>query len=323
MMKMTKRVLAACLLGSVGAMAPLAAGAAFPGQPITLVVPFPPGGGNDQIGRLLSEGLAQELKVPVVVENRAGAGGNIGVTYVARARPDGYTLAVASNQVAINTSLYSNLGYDLQSLRGVAMVAEVQFLLVANPATELRSVADVLDKVKAGKTLNHGTPGSGTPQHLSAELFNRQTGISLAHVPYRGSGPAIADVLGGHIELAFATLPAVAPHVKSGKFNGIAVTGKARSPLLPDVPTVAEAGVPGYESTTWYGVLAPAETPDDVVKTLSDALERVTSSQAFQDRLAELGYESLYLPAADMDALMAADEKKWARVINDIGLKIE
>ncbi|HWL28847.1 MAG TPA: tripartite tricarboxylate transporter substrate binding protein [Burkholderiaceae bacterium] len=309
---------------AVVALVPLLA-AAFPTQPITLVVPFPPGGGNDQVGRLVGEYLSKELDVPVVIENKGGAGGNIGTATVARATPDGYKIAIASNQVVINTSLYSNVGFDLhKDLRPVAMVADVQFLLVSNPTTGLKSVQDILSRVMTkGEQINHGTPGNGTPQHLSAELFGALTGAKLTHVPYRGSGPAIADTLGGHIQLAFGTLPAVAPHVQAQKLNAIAVTGKARSSLLPDVPTLAEAGVKGYESSTWYGILAPAKTPDDIVTTLSNAIKRVSGSAEFQEKLSKLGYDTRYLNAKDMDAVMKADEAKWAKIIKDVGIKIE
>lgn len=303
----------------------LASASAFPTKPITLVVPFPPGGGNDQVGRLVGDYLSKELSVPVVVENKGGAGGNIGTAAAARSAPDGYTIAIASNQVVINTSLYSNVGFDLhKDLRPVAMVADVQFLLVSHPSTGLKSVDDILTTVKVkGEQLNHGTPGNGTPQHLSAELFSVLTGAKLTHVPYRGSGPAIADTLGGHIQLAFGTLPAVAPHVQARNLNAIAVTGAARSSLLPQVPTMAEAGVAGYESSTWYGILAPAKTPDDVVATLTGALKRVTDSAEFQQKLAELGYETRYLDANEMQSVMNADEAKWARIIKDVGIKVE
>jgi len=306
------------------ALAPVLASAAFPSQPITLVVPFPPGGGNDQIGRLVGEHLATELKVPVVIDNKGGAGGNIGTGLVARAKPNGYTLVIASNQVVINTSLYSDVGFDLhKDLRPVSMIADVQFLLVANPATGLKQASDIISRVKGGAPINHGTPGSGTPQHLSAELFGALTGARLTHVPYRGSGPAIADVLGGHIEVAFATLPAVAPHVQTHKLTAIAVTGKARSPLLPDVPTLAESGVTGYESSTWYGLLAPAQTPDDVIQAYSAALDRIVNSATFRDQLSKLGYETRYLGPDAMGKVMDADEAKWAEIIKHVGIKVE
>jgi len=306
------------------ALAPVLASAAFPVKPITLVVPFPPGGGNDQIGRLVGEHLATELKVPVVIENKGGAGGNIGTGLVARAAPDGYTIVIASNQVVINTSLYADVGFDLhKDLRPVSMIADVQFLLVSNPATGLKQASDIIARAKNGEMINHGTPGNGTPQHLSAELFSALAQAPLTHVPYRGSGPAIADVLGGHIELAFATLPAVAPHVRAHKLTAIAVTGKSRSPLLPEVPTLAESGVKGYESSTWYGLLAPAQTPDDVIQVYAQALDRIVNSQAFRDQLGELGYETRYLAPDAMKQVMASDEAKWAEIIKNVGIKVE
>lgn len=305
------------------ALAPMLA-AAFPTKPITLVVPFPPGGGNDQIGRLVGEHLSKELKVPVVIENKGGAGGNIGTGLVARAKPDGYTVVIASNQVVINTSLYTDVGFDLhKDLRPVSMIADVQFLLVSNPATGLKQASDVIERVKGGALINHGTPGNGTPQHLSAELFGALAKAPLTHVPYRGSGPAIADVLGGHIELAFATLPAVAPHVQAQKLTALAVTGKARSALLPDVPTLAESGVKDYESSTWYGLLAPSQTPDDVIKVYANALERIVKSQSFQDQLSKLGYETRYLDPDAMKQVMDSDEAKWAAIIKNVGIKVE
>lgn len=299
--------------------------AAYPDKPVKIVVPFTPGGGNDQLGRMLADKLSRVTGTPFVVDNRAGAGGNLGGELVSRSQPDGYTLLMASNQVVINPSLYPKIGFDVMTdLTPVAMIAEVQFLLVANPSTGLKSVADIIaaEKNAPGK-LNHGTPGNGTPQHLAAELFNSTAGTSLTHVPYRGSGPAIADLLGGQIQLAFGTLPSVESYARAGKLTTIASTGKARSSLLPNVPTVAEVGLKNYEASTWYGLLAPAATPKAVLATLSKTLNDVMQDPDFRKQLSSAGFEPLYMAPAAMAELMKTDSMKWQKVVKQTGVKLD
>lgn len=325
-MNMRKLIVGVRVLVAAGfATLAMATNAAYPDKPVKLIVPFPPGGGNDQVGRLLAERLSQVTSAQFIVENRGGAGGNIGADMVARSAPDGYTLLVASNQVVINPALYQKMTFDvMKDFTPVAMVADVQFILVANPGVKVKTVADVigLDKKSPG-TLNHGTPGNGTPQHLAAELFNTTAGTSLTHIPYKGTGPAMSDLLGGQIQLAFATLPAALPHVKDGKLAPIGVTGKSRSSLLPDVPSIVESGVKGYEATTWYGILAPAGTDAAVIATLQKAIQTVMADPEFRKRLDERGFEPRFMTGAAMSVEMKADSVKWARIVKATNVKLD
>ncbi|HEV2042208.1 MAG TPA: tripartite tricarboxylate transporter substrate binding protein [Casimicrobiaceae bacterium] len=324
MMKALKNFARISLLALFSAVS-LCSFAAYPDRPVKIIVPFPPGGGNDQLGRLIGEKLSQTTAQPFVIENRGGAGGNLGAEVAARAAPDGYTLLMASNQVVINPSLYKDMRFDImKDLVPVAMIADVQFLLVVNPDVKVKSISELiaLDKQSKGK-LNHGTPGSGTPQHLAAELFNSMAGTSLVHVPYKGSGPAISDLLGGQIQVAFATLPSVEAYAKAGRLTPIALTGKSRSPLLPDVPTIAEAGVKGYEASTWYGLLAPAGTPKAVLDLLEKDIRAALNDPEFRKRLVGLGFEPRFATGTEMTQIMKTDMAKWAKIVKDTNVKLE
>ena len=306
-------------------MVSLCSVAAYPDKPVKIVVPFAPGGGNDQLGRLIAEKLTQITSIPFVIENRGGAGGNLGAEIVSRSLPDGYTLLMASNQVVINPSLYTKMGFDVMTdLTPVAILADVQFLLVANPELKIKSVSELiaLDKKSPGK-LNHGTPGSGTPQHLSAQLFNFMAGTTLVHVPYKGTGPAIVDLLGGQIQLAFGTLPAVEPYAKTGRLTPLALTGTTRSSLFPDVPTLAEAGVSGYESSTWYGLVAPAGTPKAILTLLEKNIQVALSDPEFKKRLIGLGFEPHFATGTEMTKIMKSDLLKWSKIIKDTNVKLD
>jgi len=295
----------------------------FPSKPIRLVVPFSPGGGNDTLAREVAPRLAEKLGQPVVVENKPGAGGNIGADIVAKAPSDGYTLLMASNQVVINPSLYSNMSFDvLRDLKPIGFIADVQFALVAHPSVKANSVTELIQQAKA-QPLHHGTPGTGTPQHLAAEAFNRMTDVKLIHIPYRGTGPMTADLVGGQIELSFATLPSVEAYIKSGRLKALGVTGKKRSPLLPDVPTVAEAGVKGYDVSTWYGLLIPRNTPAAASQKLEAALQEVMGQPDMRNSIATKGFEPRFVTAKDADQLMRNDFEAWAAIIKDAQLKIE
>lgn len=323
-MKALKHVKRAALV-AVFSVASFSGFAAYPEKPVKIIVPFAPGGGNDQLGRLIAERLTKTTSTAFVIDNRGGAGGNLGAEIVSRSLPDGYTLLMASNQVVINPSLYPKMGFDvMKDLTPVAMLADVQFLLVANPELKVKSVPELiaLDKKSPGK-LNHGTPGSGTPQHLSAELFNSMAGTALVHVPYKGTGPAIADLLGGQVQLAFGTLPAVEPYAKTGRLIPLAITGTSRSPLLPDVPTIAEAGVKGYESSTWYGLLAPADTPKSILDVLEKHIQGALNDPEFRKRLLGLGFEPHFTTGTDMTKVMKADMAKWSKIIKDTNVKLD
>jgi tripartite-type tricarboxylate transporter receptor subunit TctC len=291
-MKALKHVKRAALVAALS-LASFCSFAAYLEKPVKIIVPFPPGGGNDQLGRLIAEKLAKITSNTFVIDNRAGAGGNLGAELVSRPSPDGYTLQMASNRVVINPSLYPKMGIDvIKDLPPIAMIADVQFLLVANPELKIKSVPELvaMDKKSHGK-LNHGTPGNGTPQHLSTQLFNSMAGTSLVHVPYKGSGPAIADLLGGQIQLAFGTLPTFEPHAKTGRLIPLALTGTSRSPILPDVPTMAEADVKGYEPSTWYGLVAPADTPKSILDVLEKHIQAAVNAPEFRKWLLGLEFE--------------------------------
>jgi len=295
----------------------------FPNQPIRLVVPFSPGGGNDTLAREVAPRLSALLGQSVVVENKPGAGGNIGADYVAKSAGDGYTVLMASNQVVINPSLYADMSFDvLKDLKPIGLVADVQFALVRNDKITVNEVPELIQLSKTSN-LHHGTPGMGTPQHLAAEVFNRMTGAALAHVPYRGTGPMIADLVGGQIELAFATLPSVDGFIKEGRLRALAVTGSNRSPLLPDVPTIEEAGVKGYSVSTWYGLLVPRSTPDEVSGRLESALREVMQQDEALKSIAAKGFEPKFVAASDADRIMKDDFQKWESAIKDAQITLD
>src|SRR5438552_17792116 len=255
----------------------------YPARPVRMIVAYPPGGGTDIVGRLVAQKLGESLGQSVVVENRGGASGNIGTELAARAAPDGYTILmgnVAPN--AINVSLFKNLPYDpVADFAPVSLVASTPNILVVHPSTQARTVKEVVALVKANPgTLNFASAGVGSSSHLAGELFRILAGADIVHVPYKGAGPAMVDVLSGQIQLYFATMPAAMPHVKSGKLAPVAVTSSRRSQALPDLPTTAEAGVPGYEASTWYGVLAPAYTPAAVIARLHDDTLKILAASA-------------------------------------------
>src|SRR5467141_3678641 len=285
--------LKACALAAAAVAANVHADA-YPARPIRMIVAFPPGGGTDIVGRMLAQKLGETLGQNVIVENHGGAGGNIGTELAARAAPDGYTLLmgnVAPN--AINVSLFKGLPFDpVADFAPVSLVASTPNILVVHPSTPARTVKEViaLAKAKPG-TLNFASAGVGSSSHLAGELFRILAGADIVHVPYKGAGPAMVDVLSGQVQLYFATMPAAMPHVKSGKLVPVAVTSARRSQALPDLPTIAESGVPGYEASTWYGVLAPAHTPSAVVARLHGNIVKVLADAALHARLADQGFD--------------------------------
>ena len=319
-------VLAASVLagGASHAEAQTASGR-FPNKPIRFIVPFPPGGGNDILARMLGPKLADALGESVVIDNRPGAGGNLGTDQAARAPADGYTIVIASNQVTINPGLGQKLPFDIEKhFTPIALAASVPMLLVVHPSLPVRNVAEfiALAKTQPGK-LNHGTPGNGTPQHLAFELFNRLAGADVVHIPYKGTGPAMADLLGGQVQAAFATLASVAPHVQSGKLRALAVATGSRSPLMPEVPTVAESGVPGYDVPLWYSILAPAGTPAEAVTRLADELRKIIESAETRDRMVGQGFQPGYIGPADAQALIRRDVLRWQQIGRETGIRIE
>jgi tripartite-type tricarboxylate transporter receptor subunit TctC len=246
----------------------------FPDRSIRFVVPFPPGGGNDILARAIAPRLADAFGQSVVVDNRAGAGGNIGSEFVAKSAPDGYTILMASNQVTINPWLDNNVPFDIEKdFVAVAQVASVPMVLVINPSIPATDLKSFIALVKADPSkFNHSTPGTGTAQHIAFEVFNYYAGVKVTHVPYKGTGPAIADLIGGQVQSAIGTMASLEQHVKAGKLRALGVTTAVRSAAMPEVPTIAEAALPGFEVPLWYSILAPAQTPKGIVEKLS--LER-------------------------------------------------
>ncbi|OZI21308.1 hypothetical protein CAL26_11575 [Bordetella genomosp. 9] len=313
--------------GAPGSPAGKADGAAnFPDRPVKLIVPFPPGGGTDILARPLAQKLGEKWKQPVIIENRAGAGGNIGTDAAARAPADGYTIVLGTvGTHAINQSLYRNLSYDAtRDFTAITMVANTPNVLVLNPGVPARSVQELIAMAKARPgTLNYASPGNGTPPHLAAEIFKNMAGVSITHVPYKGSGPAMTDLLGGQVQMMIANAPVVLPYIKSGKLVGLASTSATRPAMLRDIPTLSESGLKGYEADTWYGLFAPAGTPPAVVAKLNADVVAALKSPEIQAFFAEQGAEVIGDSSADANAKVRAEVEKWRGVIQSIGLKMD
>jgi tripartite-type tricarboxylate transporter receptor subunit TctC len=321
--------LAALLLSCAVALAPAQAEAQpaqkFPEKPIRFIVPFPPGGGNDILARMLAPKIAESLGQPVVIDNRAGAGGNIGTDLAAKSPPDGYTIVIASNQVTMNPALYSRLPFDIEKdFAPVALAASVPMVLVVHPSVAATSVRELIALAKAspGK-LNHSTPGAGTPQHIAFEVFNHAAGINITHVPYKGTGPAVADLIAGQVQAAFGTMASIEQHVKAGKLRAIAVATPRRSVAMPNVPTLAESGLPGFDVSLWYSILAPAGTPAPILARLSAEIAKALAAPDVRERLTAQGFEISYLNPEQMNDLMKRDIARWGKSLREIGLKLE
>ncbi|MDB5999848.1 MAG: hypothetical protein JWP52_1547 [Rhizobacter sp.] len=311
---------AALALSAGGAMAQ-----AWPNKPITLVVPFPPGGTTDVLARSLSDRLSQSLGQPVIVESKPGAGSTLGADYVAKAKPDGYTLLVGAVHHTIATSVYKKLPYDFQrDLAPITMVALVPNVLVVNTSTPAKNVAELvaLAKAQPGK-LTFGSNGNGTAQHLIGTQFQNITGTQILHIPYKGSGPLATDLLGGQITMSFDTVTPVLPHIKAGKLRALAVTTAKRSSALPDVPTLDEAGLKGFDIGTWFGILAPAATPKDILVRLNAEMVKVIHSPEFRAHMSEIGAEPIGNSAEQMAQQIKAETEKFAKLVKDANVTIE
>ena len=314
-----RRFLLALLAVASGAAC---AQAPYPAHPVTLVVPYPAGGSADILARTIGEKLGERLGQTVIVENRAGAATAIGARAVARAAPDGYTLLMGTvSSQAINPAM-NKVGYDpVADFTPIAPLASIPFVLVANPSVPVASVADViaLAKAKPG-ALTYASAGIGTSNHLAGELFASETHIKLLHVPYKGSAPALNDTLGGQVALMFDLQATSAQYVRAGKLKALAVTGKQRSPLLPDVPTMIESGVPGYEVTAWFGLFAPAGLPHALLDRLNADVTAILRDPAMQKRLRELGAEPDYATPPEYAAYVRTEAGKWAASVKSAGL---
>lgn len=303
-----------------------ASAASFPDHPMRIVVPFPAGGSNDVVARLLATKLSERWGQTIVIDNRAGAGGNIGAEAVARSAPDGYTLLLtAPGPLAVNQTLYTHLTFNpAEDFAPVALVASVPIVLAVNPSVKAKSVAELIALAKAAPgTINFGSSGYGSTNHLAGELLKNLAGIDIVHVPYRGAAPAMNDLIGGQIPMMFDNMPAIRPQVLGGTIRAIAVAGKTRSPLFPDVPTMVEAGVPGFEAASWFGLVTPAKTPPDVVKALANAVADVLADTDTTRRLAEVGAEPGALFGEAFGGFLRSESDKWGKVVTTAGVKVD
>ena len=320
-----RRLVQAIALAAVAMSAGTAMAQAWPSKPISLIVPFPAGGTTDVLARALADKLSQSLGQTVIVESKPGAGATLGADYVAKAKPDGYTLLMGAVHHTIASSVYKKLPYDFQKdFAPITTVALVPNVLVVNSSTPAKTVAELVAMVKAqpGK-FNYGSNGNGTAQHLIGTQFENITGTDLVHIPYKGSGPLATDLLGGQITMSFDTVTPVLQHIKSGKLRALAVTTGKRSSALPDVPTLEEAGLKGFNIGTWFGVLAPAATPKDIVTRLNTEMVKAIRSPEFRKRMEEIGAEPIGSSGEQMALQIKAETEKFAKLVKDAKVTIE
>jgi len=298
----------------------------FPSRNITIIVPQPPGGGTDIISRVIGQQLSQQLGVPVVIENRAGAGTVVGTEAAAKAEPDGYTLlAGLTANMAVNPSLFKHLGYDpIRDFTPVGMMAEFPFVLVVSNDFPAKSVKELitLAQAKPGE-INFASAGNGSGQHLSAELFKLMTNTNMMHVPYRGAAPAYGDVISGRTPVFFDNISSALGKIKGGMVRALAVTGNERAPLLPDVPTVVEAGVPGYQNYVWFGLWAPKKTPPDVVQKLHQEIVKAVATPSVKAQIVRDAGVPMETPLAEIEPLVKADIAKWADVVKRAHIEVQ
>ncbi len=297
----------------------------YPARPVKLVVPFSAGGPADNYARFLAQRLQDILGQNFVVDNRPGAGSVIGTDLVAKAAPDGYTLLVMSNTQTVNESLIPNKPYALmRDFAGVAPINYSDLVLVANPGAGLNSIADLIKRAKADPDkLNYASSGPGTPYHMAGELFKSMAKVSIAHVPYKGSAGARTDVLSGQVEMMFDAVTTMTEQVKAGKVRALATTGKQRSDVMPDVPTVSEAGVPGYEATIWLGVMAPKNTPKAIVDKLNEAISQIVAQAEVKQTWSKQGAVPMLMNSVQFDKYLNEDIAKWAHVIKSANIKLD
>jgi len=321
----TKRILALAWIALPATAAQAQADAGFPTRPIRMVVPFGAGGGNDLLARLIGQHLQTKWGQPVLVDNKPGAGGNIGADFVAKSAPDGYTLLLATNTLTINPATLLKMPFDVrQDFAPVALAAATPFVLLVSNDLPVKSVGELIAHAR-GKpgALSYASVGIGTPHHLGMELFKNLTNTDMVHVPYKGSALALSDLAGGRVQVMLASINAAMPMMQGGKVRALAVAEPKRIDSARDLPTVIEAGVPGFEITAWYAVLAPARTPPEIVRKLGDEIFKAMGEADTRDRLRPAGFEIVRGTAAELRALIAADLDKWAGVVKAAGIKPE
>ena len=319
------RALALALAGFASLMALPSAAQTWPAKPITIIVPFPAGGGTDAFARPLSAALTKQLGMQVVIENKGGAGGTVGASLASRAAPDGYTFFMGAVHHAIAPAMYPKLDYDiLADFTPVALISNVPQVIVVNPKLEVTNLKQLLAEVqsKPGK-LNYGSAGNGTSHHLAGELFKMQTKTFITHIPYRGAGPALQDLMAGQVEMMFDGLGSSASHIKGGRIRAVAVAAAQRAPGFPDIPTTVEAGVPSYQVSTWYGLWAPKNTPNDAINRMTAELRKAFASPEIKAAWTALGSEvpSMYGPA--FGKFVGEEVKRWAEVAKASGAKLD
>ncbi len=324
-MQIKRHILGALVV--VGALAGASAAlAAFPEQPVRLIVPFPPGGATDVVARVLAVRLSDDWKQTVLVENKPGAGGNIGAAFVAKSAPDGLTILFASPaEVAINQFLYPVMPFNAaKDLAAVAKVASAPLVLVVNAKSPADSVQSLVRQIKASESgVNFASSGAGGPQHLAGEWFRLMSGTKMTHVPYKGGAPAVTDLLGGHVDLFFSGLPPALPQIQTGNLRALAVSTLQRSSLLPQTPTLAEQGFPGFNIENWQGVFVPSGTPASVVEKISRSIEKIVTNKSFSEQLQQQGAAPAYLNERAFGEFILAERQKYSKLVKDAGAKID
>lgn len=321
-----KQILYALISGLLCCMGAAVAQPTWPSHPIKWIVPYPPGGSTDMLARLVGHKLGEKLGQSVIVENKAGAGGNVGTEYAVKQSPDGYTIVMGNiGPISINPSLYPNLPYEPQrDLIPVAMLMSVPNLLVVNPELPVHSVPELVSYIKdASAPVGYATPGAGTSLHLAGELFASAAGVKLTHVPYRGSAPGLNDTMAGHVPMMFDNMPSALQLVKTGKLRALAITSATRSDQLPDVPTMAQAGLPDYEITGWFGVLVPKGTPDAIVARLSQALQDILAMPDVRAQIVAMGGMISDKGPVEFGRYIAAETDKWSALVNRAQIKLQ
>ena len=315
----------AVILTGAGGAANAQTAASFPVKPVKLVVPFAPGGPNDILARIVGQKWNEAWGHPAIIENRGGAGGTIGVEYGSKAPPDGYTIIMGGmSNLAVAVGLYPKLGYDPHELAPITNIAIVPYVLAVNPRVPAKNVAELIAVAKAKKSLlSYGSSGTGAVSHLAAELFKSMSGTDLVHVPYKGTAPAITDVIAGQIDMMFADYAAIAPHAKVGKLRMLAVAGGKRSGTAPELPTIGESGVKGYAVDAWFGLVGPAGVPKDIVARINTVTVNALKSADVRQRFGELGYEPIGDTPEQFGATIRSDIDKYVRVVRQAGIKAE